>query len=137
MKELTGIIRRLIFEKTQPPKKISGDWKEANSTPIIKKTKKIKQDPDNYRTVSFTSVSAKGQNRLKAISKHMKDKVMESRVYQGQIMLDLLLFFLERGDWHCRQSRQQWILHTLILTRPLIQSHITFSLTKLIYVLEK
>lgn len=69
--------------------------------PIIKKSKKVmKKDPDNYRTVNFTSVSVKvmKQNLLKVICKHMKDKVMESRVYQGQILPDLLLCFLERGD---------------------------------------
>lgn len=49
-------------------------------------------------TASFTSVSVKviKQTLLKAISKHMKDKVMESGVYQGHIVPDLLLCFLEK-----------------------------------------
>lgn len=97
MKELTGIIARLFsitFEKSRRSEKIPDDWKEADSTPIIKKSKKVKKDPDNYRIASFTSVFVKviKHNVLKAISKHMKDRVMESRVYQGQIMPDFSAF---------------------------------------------
>lgn len=98
LKELTGIIARLFFitfEKSRQSEKIPDDCKEADSTSIIKKSKKVKKkDPDNYRIASFTSVSVKviKQNILKAISKHMKDRLMESRVYQGQLMPDFSAF---------------------------------------------
>lgn len=61
LKELTGIIARLfsiIFEKSWQSEKVPDDWKEADST-SIKESGKVKKDPDNYRTFSFTSVSVK------------------------------------------------------------------------------
>ncbi|KAK4830996.1 LOW QUALITY PROTEIN: hypothetical protein QYF61_014567 [Mycteria americana] len=69
--------KAILYHLSWRSEKVPDDWKEADSTPIIKKNKKVKKkDPDNYRTVSFTSVSVKvmKQNLLKAISKHMKDK---------------------------------------------------------------
>lgn len=105
LKELTGSMSRLYnlrsFKGHGDQRTFQMIGRRQDSTPIIKKRKKVmKKDPDNYRTVSFSSVSVKvmKQNLLKVICKHMKDKVMESRVYQGQITPDLLLCFLERGD---------------------------------------
>ncbi|GAB0181788.1 mitochondrial enolase superfamily member 1 [Grus japonensis] len=52
------------------------DWKKANVTPVFKKGKK--EDPENYRPVSLTSVSGKmvQQLSLGVINKHVEEKVV-------------------------------------------------------------
>lgn len=56
MKEHTGTITRLNFiicQKSLQSEKDPDDWKEARQHT---QSKKVKKNPDNYRTVSFTSV---------------------------------------------------------------------------------
>lgn len=53
-------------------------WKKANVTLMFKKGKK--EDSENCRSVSLTSVPGKVMKQLilEAISKHMEDKVVRS-----------------------------------------------------------
>ena len=55
------------------------DWRKANVTPVIKKGEK--EEPGNYRPVSFTSIPGKVMEQpiLGAVSSHIKDK----RVVRG------------------------------------------------------
>ena len=63
------------------------DWKKANVTPIFKKGEK--EDPGNYRPVSFTSVPWKMMEQLilETSSRHIKDKKIISSSHQGEVML--------------------------------------------------
>lgn len=92
MKELAHIITMpfsIISERSWQPKEAPEDWEEADGTPSIKGKRVKKEDPGNYRTINFTSASGKAvaQILLTLIFKHMKDKTMGSRVYQGQNLL--------------------------------------------------
>ncbi|GAB0186581.1 mitochondrial enolase superfamily member 1 [Grus japonensis] len=50
------------------------DWRNANINPVFKKGKK--EDPGNYRPVSFTSIPGKVMEQfiLDVISKHVEEK---------------------------------------------------------------
>ncbi|PKU42968.1 rna-directed dna polymerase from mobile element jockey- hypothetical protein [Limosa lapponica baueri] len=53
---------------------LSEDWRKANVIPVFKKGKK--EDPENYRPVSLTSIPGKVMERiiLGVISEHMEEK---------------------------------------------------------------
>ncbi|KAJ7422846.1 RNA-directed DNA polymerase from mobile element jockey-like protein [Pitangus sulphuratus] len=64
-KELVDVIVKpllLIFEESWESREVSADWKLVNIVLIFKKGKK--EDPDNYRPVSLTSVPGKVMEKI-------------------------------------------------------------------------
>ncbi|PKU40857.1 rna-directed dna polymerase from mobile element jockey- hypothetical protein [Limosa lapponica baueri] len=64
----------IIFERSWRTGEVSEDWRKANDIPVFKKGKK--EDPENYRPVSLTSIPGKMMEQLilGAISEHLEEK---------------------------------------------------------------
>ena len=74
MADVVAELLCFIFEKSWLLNEIPSVWKKVNITPIFKKRRK--DDPENYRLVSLTSVPGKivEQSVLVTILKHIQDK---------------------------------------------------------------
>ena len=74
LREQEGVIAELlsaIYQSSWLPGEVSEDWRLANVTPIYKKGRK--EDPENYRPFSLTSVPGKFMEQiiLGEITRHM------------------------------------------------------------------
>ncbi|KFQ20299.1 RNA-directed DNA polymerase from mobile element jockey, partial [Mesitornis unicolor] len=77
LRKLAEVIARplsIIFGKLWATGEVPEDWRKANVTPVFKKGKK--EDLENYRPVSLTSIPGKVMEHLilGAVSRHMKVK---------------------------------------------------------------
>ncbi|GAB0205019.1 mitochondrial enolase superfamily member 1 [Grus japonensis] len=82
LRELADVIAKpfyTIFERPWRTGEVPEDWRKVNVTPVFKKGKK--EDPENYRPASPTSIPGKVMEQfiLGVTSKHMQEKeVIES-----------------------------------------------------------
>jgi len=77
LRELVDVIAEplsIIFERSWRTGEVPEDWRKANVTPIFKKGKK--EDAENYRPVSLTSIPGKMMEHLilEVISKQVEEK---------------------------------------------------------------
>ncbi|CAM5075370.1 unnamed protein product [Eretmochelys imbricata] len=112
LKELTEEISDalvIIFEKSWKMGEIPEDWERANIVPIYKKGNK--DNPENYRPVSLTSVSGKIMEQIimQSICKHLEDNKVISNSQHGFVknkscQTNLIAFFdrvtslVDRGE---------------------------------------
>ncbi|KGL87637.1 hypothetical protein N301_03126, partial [Charadrius vociferus] len=76
-RELADVIAKplfIIFERSWRTGEVPEDWRKANVMPVFKKGKK--EDPGNYRPVSFTSIPGRVMEQfiLDVISKYAEEK---------------------------------------------------------------
>ncbi|KGL87982.1 hypothetical protein N301_00239, partial [Charadrius vociferus] len=76
LRELAGVLTRplcIIYEQSWLSGEVPADWRLANVTLIYKKGRK--EDPENYKLVSLTSVPGKVMEQiiLSVIIQHMQE----------------------------------------------------------------
>ncbi|GAB0179391.1 mitochondrial enolase superfamily member 1 [Grus japonensis] len=86
LRELADVIAKphsIIFERSWRTEEVPEDWRKVNVTLVFKKSKK--EDPGNYRPVSFTSIPGKVMEQLiqEVISKHVEEKKIISSGQHG------------------------------------------------------
>ncbi|KAJ7410618.1 rna-directed dna polymerase from mobile element jockey-like [Pitangus sulphuratus] len=103
LKELADVIAKpflMIFEWSWESREVPGDWKLENVLSVFKKDKK--ENPENYRPVSLTSVPDKvmGKIILGSIGKHLKDNAVigysQHSFMRGKSCLSNLISFYDK-----------------------------------------
>ena len=74
MADVVAKLLSIIFEKPWLSGEVPDDWKKENLSPIYKK--EWKEDPENYRLMSPTSMPGKVMEQilLKALLRHVENK---------------------------------------------------------------
>ncbi|PKU42352.1 rna-directed dna polymerase from mobile element hypothetical protein [Limosa lapponica baueri] len=77
LRELADVIAKplsIIFESSWRTGEMPEEWRKANVRSVLKKSKK--EEPGNYRPVSFTSIPGKVMEQLilDVISKNVEEK---------------------------------------------------------------
>ena len=83
LKNLASEIKRplhIIFKKSMTQGKLPKDWKKAQVSAIFKKGKK--DDPNNYRPVSLTSISCKIMEKI--VRKKLVDHMQENKLFSNK-----------------------------------------------------
>ena len=95
------------------------DWKVANATPVFKKGKK--DDTENYRPVSITSIPGKVTEQLipEVISRHVEEKKVIRNRPRGftkgrSCLTNLIAFYDGMTGW---VDGEQWMLSVLTSVR--------------------
>lgn len=100
MANFTARLLSVIFRWSWESGDVPVAWKLANIVSVYKKSKK--EDPDNYRPVTPTSMLSKIMEKimLGVIEKHLKDSVVighrQHGLMRGGSYLTNLIFFYER-----------------------------------------
>ncbi|GAB0182615.1 mitochondrial enolase superfamily member 1 [Grus japonensis] len=101
LREQADVVARLLstnFEKLWRSGNVPEDWKKANVTPMYKKG--LKEDPENYRPISLTSIPGKVMEQilLGAITSQMKHMIGKSqhRFTKGKLCLTNLIAFYDK-----------------------------------------
>ncbi|KAK4831120.1 hypothetical protein QYF61_015423 [Mycteria americana] len=103
LKELADVLTKplsIIYQQSWLTGEVPADWRLANVTPIFKKGRK--EDPENYKPVSLTSVPGKLMEQiiLSAITRHVEDnqgiKPSQHGFRKGRSCLTNLISFYDK-----------------------------------------
>uniref|UniRef100_A0A803SSL5 Reverse transcriptase domain-containing protein n=1 Tax=Anolis carolinensis TaxID=28377 RepID=A0A803SSL5_ANOCA len=107
LKELAEVISEplaIIFESSWRTGEVPADWRRANVVPIFKKGKK--NDPNNYRAVSLTSIPGKILEKIikEVVCKHLETDAVIANSQHGftknkSCQTNLISFFDRVTSW--------------------------------------
>uniref|UniRef100_A0A803TM50 Reverse transcriptase domain-containing protein n=1 Tax=Anolis carolinensis TaxID=28377 RepID=A0A803TM50_ANOCA len=107
LKELAEVISEplaIIFESSWRTGEVPADWRRANVVPIFKKGKK--NDPNNYRPVSLTSIPGKILEKIikEVVCKHLETNAVIANSQHGftknkSCQTNLISFFDRVTSW--------------------------------------